>query len=442
MPENWKVQNNAVSNSSNATGENLREAMWGLKIQTHDNNYQEGIDGQSSPYPDRPGEPNCIYYLRTGLCGYGSNCRFNHPANTGQVTQTRGQLPERDGQPDCQYFLKTGTCKFGATCKYHHPRDRHDAGQVPLNILGLPMRQEEKSCSYYMQTGLCKFGIACKFNHPQPTALGAVLPVTGPSVYGSTGSSGTPPSCLPYVGGLPAWSLPRAPYMSGQRMHGPPAYVPIVLSPSQGMIPAQQGWSTYTSNAPHISSNDALGSNLVYNSNHSGEPTSIQNFPERPDQPECQYYMRTGTCKFGQCCKYHHPKERSAALAMSTLGPLGLPLRPGQDVCTFYGLYGICKYGSSCKYDHPLAGYYNYSLPAPTIPDSSSLPYQRKPQISRSLETSPSKTVKLSDQLTKSEATSAKQHNPDGEAPEGSPEQTLSPSNTAPTPSSPHDQSD
>ncbi|XP_058080390.1 zinc finger CCCH domain-containing protein 66-like [Magnolia sinica] len=450
MPDNWQNENNAVSTSSNASAtDNLEGAMWRLKIQVPDN--QEGVDGNSSPYPDRPGEPDCIYYLRTGLCGYGSNCRFNHPTNTGQATQPRGELPERVGQPDCQFFLKTGTCKFGATCKYHHPRDRHGVGQVPLNMLGLPMRQEEKSCAYYMRTGSCKFGIACKFHHPQPAALGTMLPITA-SAYGATGSSGMPPSSLPYVGGLPAWSLPRAPYTSGPRVQGPPAYMPVVLS-SQGMMPAQQGWSTYTSSVSPISSSDALGSNLAYNAKHPADPgssgqlqllsASVQHLPERPDQPECQYYMKTGSCKYGPSCKYHHPKEKNAPLAMGTLGPLGLPLRPGQATCTFYSMYGICKYGSACKFDHPMAGYYNYSLPTLSIPGPSPVLYQRNSQIARSTsETSPSKVSKLSDRPTKPEATATKQPNADAEAPDQTSQQTFSPSHTAPTSESPHDQSD
>ena len=37
--------------------------------------------GGSESYPERPDEPDCIYYLRTGFCGYGSRCRFNHPTD-------------------------------------------------------------------------------------------------------------------------------------------------------------------------------------------------------------------------------------------------------------------------------------------------------------------------------------------------------------------------
>ena len=34
--------------------------------------------------------------------------------------------PERPGQPECTFYVKTGRCKFGATCKFHHPAGIHD----------------------------------------------------------------------------------------------------------------------------------------------------------------------------------------------------------------------------------------------------------------------------------------------------------------------------
>jgi hypothetical protein len=51
-------------------------------------------------------------------------------------------------------------------------------------------------------------------------------------------------------------------------------------------------------------------------------------FPERPDQPECQYYMKTGDCKFGAVCKFHHPWWRTFPPPDCVLSPMGLPLRP------------------------------------------------------------------------------------------------------------------
>ena len=94
-----------------------------------------------------------------------------------------------------------------------------------------------------------------------------------------------------------------------------------------------------------ISSTSILGSNLFYNSRNQSEPGSSgqvqllsslsQHLPERPDQPECRYFMSTGSCKYGSDCKYNHPKERIAQLATNTLGPLGLPLRP-VSFCTYF----------------------------------------------------------------------------------------------------------
>ena len=54
------------------------EAIRRLKI---NDNWDRDAAAQSTQYPDRPGEPECLYYLRTGACGYGSNCRYHHPAH-------------------------------------------------------------------------------------------------------------------------------------------------------------------------------------------------------------------------------------------------------------------------------------------------------------------------------------------------------------------------
>ncbi|XP_059661143.1 zinc finger CCCH domain-containing protein 3-like [Cornus florida] len=452
MPENRQVRSNGgLPSSSNPSVNNIEEAIRRLKIQTNDNHHSDAV-GYSTPYPDRPGEPDCIYYLRTGLCGYGSNCKFNHPAYTGQDGLCRGELPERVGQPDCEYFLKTGTCKYGSTCKYHHPRDRHGAGTISLNSMGLPMRQEEKPCPYYMRTGLCKFGVACKFHHPQPASAGTVLPVRGPTAFGSAGSSIMPSSGLPYLGGLPAWTPPRAPFLSGPSIQSPQAYMPIVLSPSQGNIPAQ-GWSTYMGSMSPISSSGVLGPNVVYNSKNQDDsgsggqlhmlPTSILHLPERPDQPECRYFMSTGNCKYGSYCKYNHPRERISA---NSLGPLGLPLRPGQSICSYYNLYGLCKYGPTCKFDHPMVyPHYNFNLSFPTLSvmDPSLFAYQRNSSTAHSSETSPSKSSKVPDWSRRLDTASNKSQKPDTKTTRDSSEQPgPSPQSLPASSELPQDQSD
>ncbi|XP_024967878.1 zinc finger CCCH domain-containing protein 3-like [Cynara cardunculus var. scolymus] len=349
MPDNRRVQRNSgVSNSSlNPSGNNnIEEAIRRLRIQTNGKEDEIG----STAYPARPGEPNCIYYLRTGVCGYGDNCRFNHPTYNGQMNQHGGDLPERIGEPDCVYFLKTGACKYGSTCKYNHPRDRRGAEPIVLNMVGLPMRQGQKSCPHYVRTGSCKFGVTCKFHHPQPAPDGSNTPVSGSLTYGPSGAP-------PHINGS-AWSYPS-----------PQTYMPMVIPPAG----INQGWSPYIANLnPLLSTNGSGSIDQLYPS------TPNSHLPERPGEPECRYFMNTGACKYGTDCKYHHPREKMAQPAASSLSPLGLPLRPGQPACSYYGLYGICKYGPACKYDHPLVIYsYSYTMGMPTLPmpDPSFFPY-------------------------------------------------------------------
>lgn len=78
--ENWKIWFQNVIYTTLLLL--IAEAFWRLAI---NENQDGGGVAQSNLYPDRPGEPDCIYYLRTGLCGYGSNCRFNHPKYISQV---------------------------------------------------------------------------------------------------------------------------------------------------------------------------------------------------------------------------------------------------------------------------------------------------------------------------------------------------------------------
>ncbi|KAL0442025.1 UNVERIFIED_CONTAM: Zinc finger CCCH domain-containing protein 43 [Sesamum radiatum] len=82
---------------------------------------------------------------------------------------------------------------------------------------------------------------------------------------------------------------------------------------------------------------------------------AVQEHPERPGEPECSFFLKTGDCKFKSNCKFHHPKNRNPKPKANSfaLNDKGLPLRPDQPICTHYHRYGICKFGPACKYDHP-----------------------------------------------------------------------------------------
>ncbi|XP_031377744.1 zinc finger CCCH domain-containing protein ZFN-like isoform X2 [Punica granatum] len=346
---------------------------------------------EPGPYPERPGEPDCSYYIRTGLCRFGATCRFNHPSNRKLAianARMKGEYPERPGQPECQYYLKTGTCKFGATCKFHHPKDKAGiAGRVSLNILGYPLRPNEVECAYYLRTGQCKFGSTCKFHHRQPSNM--MVPLRG-SVYASV-QSPTAIGQQSYGGGVAGWS--RASFIPSPRWQGPSSYAPVILP--QGMV-SVPGWNTYNSQLASVSSSENLlqtaGNSQVYGTTRQSDLVNIGShgafspdysgslsvgssamqrenvFPERPGQPECQFYMKTGDCKFGAVCRFHHPRERIIPPPDCALSPMGLPLRPGEPLCIFYSRYGICKFGPSCKFDHPM-GIFTYNLSASSLAD-------------------------------------------------------------------------
>ncbi|XP_004293865.1 PREDICTED: zinc finger CCCH domain-containing protein 43-like [Fragaria vesca subsp. vesca] len=58
-------------------------------------------------------------------------------------------LPERPGAPDCPYFLKTQRCKFGLKCKFNHPKDKLATAGASENgdVNALPERPSEPPCA-------------------------------------------------------------------------------------------------------------------------------------------------------------------------------------------------------------------------------------------------------------------------------------------------------
>ncbi|GJU67540.1 retrovirus-related pol polyprotein from transposon TNT 1-94 [Tanacetum coccineum] len=66
-------------------------------------------------------------------------------------------------------------------------------------------------------------------------------------------------------------------------------------------------------------------------------------FPERPGQPECQYYMKTGDCKFGASCKFHHPPDWVIQQDNCILSPMGLPLRPTRNTFVNINLPNVAR---------------------------------------------------------------------------------------------------
>ncbi|CAH8320738.1 unnamed protein product [Eruca vesicaria subsp. sativa] len=354
-----------TSGDADTTG--LQESMWRL-----------GFGKSETRYPERAGAPDCAYYMRTGVCGYASRCRFNHPPHPSTVEATvraTGHYPERHGSLPCQFYLKTGTCKFGASCKFHHPRNAAGSSSIshvpPLSVCGYPLRLGVNECSYFLKTGQCKFGITCKFHHPQPAAPAATLPppASAHQFYPSVRQQ----SLIP---GPPSSNL--RPLLPGSYLQG--TYGPLLLT-TPGVLPIQ-AWSPYS--AP-VSPALSPGATSLYGGvTHLSSTTpslprvgvvqKVESFPERPGQPACQYYLKTGDCKFGTSCKFHHPRDWVPTRPNCVLSSLGLPIRSGVQHCTFYVQNGFCKFGSTCKFDHPV-GTIRYNPSASSLADAPVAPY-------------------------------------------------------------------
>lgn len=135
-----------------------------------------------------------------------------------------------------------------------------------------PIRPHAPVCQYYMKHATCKFGQACKFHHPPhhaATMHGVVGGgVGGGVVVGSMTGGGVGPAVFMNGGG------------GGRKIMDAPV-TQLILNPVG------------------ISCTDMLGG--------SGGAMMMQLLPQRPDEPDCIYFLKNGRCKYGATCRYHHP---------------------------------------------------------------------------------------------------------------------------------------
>ncbi|KAK8565457.1 hypothetical protein V6N12_059019 [Hibiscus sabdariffa] len=235
----------------------------------------------SESYTERPGVPDCIYYMRTGFCGYGDRCRYNHPGNRAVVQSPSVPITEQYG------------------------------------------------------------GTSTSVRVARPPIL------HGSYVQGSYGLVLFSPEMVP----IPSWSHYSAPVSP---VHSPGVQPAVGATSLYGLT--QLSSSTPSLAGPYPS--------LPSSIDHSSSNQNNQTFPERPGELECQYYLRTGDCKFGPSCRYHHPRDRVVPQTNCILSPMGLSSRPK----------GHCKFGSTSKFDHPM-GTMRYSPSTSTLIDMPVAPY-------------------------------------------------------------------
>ncbi|KAM1279084.1 hypothetical protein ACFX13_032008 [Malus domestica] len=244
----------------------------------------------SESYPERPGVPNCVYYMRTGFCGYGGRCRYNHPRDRAAVVaaiRATGDYPERVGKPVCQ---PAGTTIPASVPQFY-----------PLVQSPVPLAEQYGGASTSLRvarppllTGSYVQGTYCPVLIPPP----GVVPIQGWSPYSAPLSAVPSPGAQPTVGATSLYGVTQ------------------LSSPTHGLA------------SPYTSIPSSVGP--------SSSNPSEQVFPERPGELECQYYLKTGDCKYGPSCRYHHPRDRTVPRITCLLSPMGLPLRPVCKVVLYY----------------------------------------------------------------------------------------------------------
>ncbi|KAD4585070.1 hypothetical protein E3N88_22671 [Mikania micrantha] len=139
--------------------------------------------------------------------------------------------------------------------------------------------------------------------------------------------SPTSPGKHSYPGGITNWSMSRASFVPSPRWQAPSNYAQMILpqdldsSSLESQQEAARNNQIYGTSHPNESANEPLSG--TYSSYYTLPRENI--FPERPGQPDCQFYMKTGDCKFGAVCRFHHPRERVIPAPDCVLSPIGLP---------------------------------------------------------------------------------------------------------------------
>ncbi|KAK1422366.1 hypothetical protein QVD17_25442 [Tagetes erecta] len=352
-----------------------------------DNSENAGGKSKDYHYPLRPDAVDCSFYTRTGTCKFGSSCRFNHPLrrknqpaketkkqkeenverrspieckqppSAKETKKQKEENVERRGKIECKHHASSAGCKYGKACKFNHGRRKTvKTPVVEYNFVGLPIRPGEKECPYYMRRGSCKYGPSCRFNHPDPTAVGDG---DAPTSYGNDGPLPLQHPPQPNIPNMPSWSAPRPPEPTA-------SFVPMMYPPTQNIPSPSPDWNGYQAPAPvptHLYPSSEQGlpippafflNNPPANANlptHYQQPMLVSEYPERPGQPDCSYFMKTGDCKYRATCKFNHPQSRTTRTSRD------------HNICTYFSRHGTCKYGSACEYDHPV-NYNSNSNPA------------------------------------------------------------------------------
>ncbi|CAE8719579.1 unnamed protein product [Polarella glacialis] len=128
----------------------------------------------------------CQFFARSGWCKFGDECRYEHAGATGMPTaggsfnmpagmgmgmgkgkgKGGGKPGEKSGEA-CGFFLKSGWCKFGGECRHEHIAGPDTpVGVIPdMAMMSGVGQKSGEACGFFRTKGWCKWGDQCKHEH-------------------------------------------------------------------------------------------------------------------------------------------------------------------------------------------------------------------------------------------------------------------------------------
>ncbi|EFJ50950.1 hypothetical protein VOLCADRAFT_103744 [Volvox carteri f. nagariensis] len=134
--------------------------------------------------------------------------------------------------------------------------------------------------------------------------------------------------------------------------------VPLGSGPGQGQAQQQSAGPTggisfsplgagLRSSGPFSTGGPNIGSRGV--DAKKTEPTTTTTATTTEERQLCTFFIRTGTCAYGDRCKFKHPLDRPPP----QLNTRGYPIRADEPDCAHYLKKGWCAFGPTCKFNHP-----------------------------------------------------------------------------------------
>lgn len=314
------------------------------------------LAGMSAADVEQAGEPGefCQFFSKSGWCKWGDGCRYKHdgPASGAPM---QAEL--------CQFFSKAGWCQWADQCKYIHALPTAATGPAsptlpaqeapavpgaPAALPGLGLGGGKGpplqiACEFYSKAGWCKWGDGCRYVHcGTPRGMpGALL-------------SGMPPQPRTLLTGSP--SVCKYYSMPGGCKNGEMctfAHVGTPGMPELCQFFQKAGWCKWGDQCKYVHAGGPVVPLCGGGGGGKGQP----GLPGNP----CQFFQKAGWCKWGDGCRYSHVGGPEHEMHVPVLDGQRLPFllqqqggvgSPIQEVCQFFAKSGWCKWADGCKYIH------------------------------------------------------------------------------------------